>query len=122
MEAVVYSNFRNNLKHYMKKVNDEYEPLMVVNKNPDENIVVLSKKNWDSIQETIRLMNNEYLSDKVLSGEDIKRNPFEGIGKPEPLKYRYSGAWSRRITDEQRLVYMVEKDEIYFLSFRDHYT
>ena len=49
MEAVVYSNFRNNLKHYMKKVNDEYEPLMVVNKNPDENIVVLSKKNWDSI-------------------------------------------------------------------------
>lgn len=54
--------------------------------------------------------------------EDIKRNPFEGIGKPEPLKYRYSGAWSRRITDEHQLVYMVEKDEIYFLSFRDHYT
>ena len=74
MEAVVYSNFRNNLKNYMKKVNDEYEPLMVVNKNPDENIVVLSKKNWDSIQETIRLMNNEYLSDKVLSGmEQVKQ-------------------------------------------------
>ncbi len=74
MEAVVYSNFRNNLKDYMKKVNDEYEPLMVVNKNPDENIVVLSKKNWDSIQETIRLMNNEYLSDKVLSGmEQVKQ-------------------------------------------------
>lgn len=47
---------------------------MVVNKNPDENIVVLSKKNWDSIQETIRLMNNEYLSDKVLSGmEQVKQ-------------------------------------------------
>ena len=74
MEAVVYSNFRNNLKNYIKKVNDEYEPLMVVNKNPDENIVVLSKKNWDSIQETIRLMNNEYLSDKVLSGmEQVKQ-------------------------------------------------
>lgn len=74
MEAVVYSNFRNNLKDYMKKVNDEYEPLLVVNKNPDENIVVLSKENWDSIQETIRLMNNEYLSDKVLSGmEQVKQ-------------------------------------------------
>ena len=74
MEAVVYSNFRNNLKNYMKKVNDEYEPLMVVNKNPDENIVVLSKENWDSIQETIRLMNNDYLSDKVLSGmEEVKQ-------------------------------------------------
>lgn len=58
----------------MKKVNDEYEPLMVVNKNPDENIVVLSKENWDSIQETIRLMNNDYLSDKVLSGmEQVKQ-------------------------------------------------
>lgn len=74
MEAVVYSNFRNNLKDYMKKVNDEYEPLMVVNKNPDEDIVVLSKENWDSIQETIRLMNNEYLSDKILSGiEQVKQ-------------------------------------------------
>jgi antitoxin YefM len=74
MEAVVYSNFRNNLKNYMKKVNDEYEPLMVVNKNPDENIVVLSKENWDIIQETIRLMNNDYLSDKVLSGmEQVKQ-------------------------------------------------
>lgn len=74
MEAVVYSNFRNNLKNYMKKVNDEYEPLLVVNKDPDENIVVLSKENWDSIQETIRLMNNDYLSDKVLSGmEQVKQ-------------------------------------------------
>ena len=53
--------------------------------------------------------------------EDIKRNPFEGIGKPEPLTYRYSGAWSRRIPDAHRLVYLVEEDEIYFLSFRDHY-
>ena len=46
MEAVVYSNFRNNLKHYMKKVNDEYEPLMVVNKNPDENGT--SPIKWDT--------------------------------------------------------------------------
>lgn len=74
MEAVVYSNFRNNLKDYMKKVNDEYEPLMVVNKNPDENIVVLSKENWDSIQETLRLMNNDYLAEKVASGmEQVRR-------------------------------------------------
>ncbi|HFZ9685874.1 type II toxin-antitoxin system Phd/YefM family antitoxin [Streptococcus anginosus] len=74
MEAVVYSNFRNNLKDYMKKVNDEYEPLMVVNKNPDEDIVVLSKENWDSLQETIRLMNNDYLAEKVADGiEQVKR-------------------------------------------------
>lgn len=78
MDAIVYSNFRNHLKDYMKKVNDEYEPLLVVNKNLDENIVVLSKENWDSIQETIRLMDNEYLSDKVLSGiEQVKQRKFE---------------------------------------------
>lgn len=53
--------------------------------------------------------------------EDIKRDPFEGIGKPEPLKYHYSGAWSRRITEEHRLIYMIEDGEIYFLSFRNHY-
>lgn len=79
MEAVVYSNFRNNLKEYMKKVNDEYEPLMVVNKNPEEDIVVLSKDNWDSIQETIRLMSNDYLSDKVLSGMEQVRKGLVSI-------------------------------------------
>lgn len=68
MEAVVYSNFRNNLKSYMKKVNDEFEPLVVVNKNPDEDIVVVSKDEWDSIQETLRVMRNEYLSTKILKG------------------------------------------------------
>ena len=53
MEAVLYSTFRNHLKDYMKKVNDEFEPLTVVNKNPDEDIVVLSKSEWDSIQEPL---------------------------------------------------------------------
>ena len=64
MEAVLYSTFRNHLKDYMKKVNDEFEPLTVVNKNPDEDIVVLSK----SIQETLRIAQNKELSDKVLRG------------------------------------------------------
>ena len=40
--------------------------------------------------------------------KDIKRSPFEGVGKPEPLKYDLAGKWSRRITDEHRLVYQVE--------------
>ena len=68
MEAVLYSTFRNHLKDYMKKVNDEFEPLTVVNKNPDEDIVVLSKSEWDSIQETLRIAQNKELSDKVLRG------------------------------------------------------
>ncbi|HEM4066478.1 TPA: type II toxin-antitoxin system Phd/YefM family antitoxin [Streptococcus suis] len=68
MEAIVYSHFRNHLKDYMRKVNDEFEPLVVVNKNPEEDIVVLSKSEWDSLQETLAVARNAYLSQKVLRG------------------------------------------------------
>ncbi|TDD09515.1 Txe/YoeB family addiction module toxin [Nonomuraea deserti] len=53
--------------------------------------------------------------------EDTLRDPYEGIGKPEPLKYALAGAWSRRITDEHRLVYLAESDEIVILQARYHY-
>ena len=53
--------------------------------------------------------------------KDIQRDPFSGIGKPEPLKYDYQGAWSRRIDAENRLIYMMDGDSIAFLSFKDHY-
>lgn len=53
--------------------------------------------------------------------KDIQRNPFDGIGKPEPLKYKYSGFWSRRITDEHRLIYRIEDDEIQIVKCRFHY-
>ena len=53
--------------------------------------------------------------------EAIMRNPFEGIGKPEPLKYLGAGVWSRRITQEHRIVYVVKKDRIDFLQCRYHY-
>ncbi|MBA3515858.1 MAG: Txe/YoeB family addiction module toxin [Pyrinomonadaceae bacterium] len=53
--------------------------------------------------------------------EAIMRDPFTGIGKPEPLKYLMSGAWSRRLTEEHRLVYLVSEDRIDFLQARYHY-
>ncbi len=53
--------------------------------------------------------------------KDIKRNPYSGIGDPEPLKYNWSGFWSRRITKEHRLVYVVEKDAILIAQCRFHY-
>lgn len=59
---------------------------------------------------------------KVLDlAESVLRDPFEGIGKPEPLKYEAAGAWSRRITQEHRLVYLVGKGRIDFLQARYHY-
>ena len=53
--------------------------------------------------------------------KDITRNPFGGIGDPEPLKYNWSGFWSRRITKEHRLIYSVEKDSILIAQCRFHY-
>ncbi len=52
---------------------------------------------------------------------DIQRHPYEGLGKPEPLKHGLSGYWSRRITDEHRLVYKVEDDNIMIAQLRFHY-
>jgi len=52
---------------------------------------------------------------------DISCNPYEGIGKPEPLKHVLSGFWSRRITDENRLVYRVEGNVIKVAQVRYHY-
>ena len=53
--------------------------------------------------------------------EAILRDPFEGIGKPEPLKYLTPGAWSRRLTQEHRIVYLVRDDQVDFLQARYHY-
>ena len=53
--------------------------------------------------------------------EAIERDPFKGIGKPEPLKHDRSGRWSRRLTQEHRIVYIVKQDRIEFLQARYHY-
>ena len=53
--------------------------------------------------------------------EAIMRDPFKGIGKPEPLKYLAPGVWSRRLTQEHRVVYLVSNDRIDFLQARYHY-
>lgn len=65
--------------------------------------------------------------DKKLVGKinelikDIKRTPFEGLGKPEPLKFDLAGKWSRRITEEHRLVYQVNDDHLIIYTCRYHY-
>ena len=54
--------------------------------------------------------------------KDISRNPFEGTGKPEPLRGKLSGFWSRRIDEEHRLVYAMEDNAILIFSCRGHYN
>ena len=52
---------------------------------------------------------------------DILRDPFQGLGKPEPLKHNLKGCWSRRINDEHRLVYQVSDQAVHILSCKYHY-
>jgi toxin YoeB len=82
--------------------------------------IVFSKNSWE-----------DYLSwqaedKKILKKineliKDIQRTPYEGIGKPEPLKYDLTGLWSRRIDREHRLVYQVSGEDLLIYSCRYHY-
>lgn len=69
---------------------------------------------WQQLDKKVLKKINELL-------KDISRSPYEGIGKPEPLKHALSGFWSRRITDEHRLVYRVEEKTIQVAQARYHY-
>lgn len=57
--------------------------------------------------------------DKLVA--DVQLNPYTGLGKPEPLKFQYSGYWSRRMTHEHRLVYKIANDVLYIVQCRFHY-
>lgn len=70
--------------------------------------------NWTSVDKKIYNKIIEII-------KDISRNPFSGLGKPEPLKHQLSGYWSRRINDEHRLVYKISNDELIIISCKYHY-
>lgn len=65
--------------------------------------------------------NDRKVALRALALVDATFRPFSGIGKPEPLKYLRSGLWSRRLTQEHRIVYLVKDDRIEFLQARYHY-
>ncbi len=69
---------------------------------------------WQKINKKLVKKINELI-------KDIKRSPFDGIGKPEPLKYDLAGYWSRRIDHEHRIVYQVVKNELKIYACRFHY-
>lgn len=69
MEAVAYSNFRKNLRSYMKQVNNDADALIVTTKDVEDTVVVLSKRDYDSMQETLRVLSNDYVMDKIRRGD-----------------------------------------------------
>ncbi|MBW3079691.1 type II toxin-antitoxin system Phd/YefM family antitoxin [Bifidobacterium simiiventris] len=68
VQAVSYSAFRNNLKSYMRKVNEDADMLLVTNVNPEDNVIVMSVNDYDSLMESARVAQNPYLRSKVARG------------------------------------------------------
>ena len=81
---------------------------------------IWSEKSWDDYLYWQK-QNKNLLKKINLLIKDIERNPFEGLGKPEPLKENLSGWWSRRIDDTHRIVYRVEKGNLEIAQCKDHY-
>ncbi|MCF7855590.1 MAG: Txe/YoeB family addiction module toxin [Candidatus Pacebacteria bacterium] len=82
--------------------------------------IVFADHGWDDF--TYWVDHDRKLAKRIIRLiKEIERDPFDGIGKPEPLKHDMAGFWSRRITDEHRLVYSVEKNQILIAQARYHY-
>ena len=75
----------------------------------------------DGLKQEVKPEYRKMALEKLNMVEDILRDPFQGIGKPEPLKYLAPGTWSRRLTREHRIVYLVRESRIDFLQARYHY-
>ena len=82
--------------------------------------IVFADKAWDDFSYWVN--HDRKLAKRIIGLiKEIERDPFDGIGKPEPLKHDMTEFWSRRITDEHRLVYSVEKDQVLIAQVRYHY-
>ena len=82
--------------------------------------IVFADQGWDDF--TYWVDHDRKLAKRIIRLiKEIERDPFDGIGKPEPLKHDMAGFWSRRITDEHRLVYSVEENQIFIAQARYHY-
>lgn len=86
MKVITYSNFRKKIKDYFKQVNETGEPLLVTNKSSDENIVILSKDEYDSLIETLEIQSNPYLMNKINTGrQEVENGNVEKIGTLDDL-------------------------------------
>lgn len=82
--------------------------------------VVFSEHGWDDYCHWLEADRRTLKRINALI-RDIQRHPYEGMGKPEPLRHALSGYWSRRIDAEHRLVYKVEAEALYVVQARRHY-
>ena len=82
--------------------------------------IVFADRGWEDF--TYWIEHDRKIAARILRLiDEIKREPFEGVGKPEPLRHSLSGFWSRRITDEHRLVYAIVEGQVLIAQARYHY-
>ena len=82
--------------------------------------IVCADRGWEDF--TYWVENDRKMAARIVRLiKDIEREPFEGLGKPEPLRHDLTGFWSRRITDEHRLVYAADKERMLIAQARYHY-
>jgi Txe/YoeB family toxin of toxin-antitoxin system len=110
MNAITYTAARENLASTMDQVCLDRDPVIITRKR-EQSVVMISLEDYEALEETAYL----------LLIQDILRSPQEGIGKPESLKHNLSGYWSRRITEEHRIVYKQFEHGITFVQMRYHY-
>ncbi len=82
--------------------------------------IVFTTHAWEDYQHWVRTDKKIHRRINLLIKETL-RSPFEGIGKPEPLKHSLSGYWSRRINEEHRMVYRSDDKNLYIIQLRYHY-
>jgi toxin YoeB len=83
-------------------------------------IIAFTEVAWEDYSHWLRT-DREKLDRIHLLLKDVTRDPFKGLGKPEPLKGTLSGLWSRRIDNQHRLVYKVERNTVFVVQCRYHY-
>lgn len=82
--------------------------------------IVFADRGWEDF--TYWVENDRKIAARIVRlVKDIERQPFAGLGKPEPLRHDLAGFWSRRITDEHRLVYAVDQERVLIAQARYHY-
>ena len=82
--------------------------------------ILFADQGWDDFSYWV--LHDKKIAKRILRLiKEIQRDPFGGIGKPEPLKHDLAGFWSRRINDEHRLVYTVENNQLQIAQARYHY-
>jgi antitoxin YefM len=121
MDTITCSAARANLARTMEEVCQDHEPPSIT-RSGQKTVVMLSLDDFKSLEETAYLLRSPENARRLLSTVTAcKRDPFQGIGKPEPLKHALAGFWSRRINEEHRMVYHPQKDGLLIAPLRYRY-